>query len=1351
VVPRCDAAPIVHTAPTADPGHSALLARAEAAALAVAVSPVDARDDAEQVASEAKATGATEALVVALTAVGDACRTSYDHDAAQEALTAAIRAAARSGLAAREAAARIVRSAAHLELGNRTRAANDLRAAARLLGTKPTASLLFAQGLLADAAGNLADADRHYLAAAAHDDADHRLAAKALNNAGITALLRGDADSADRSLQRALHHADRAGDSLAGVVAHNLGWAAARRGRLADSLRRYEEAGERLRVAGMPMAEHHLGMLDVFTQLRLLPEAADAAARAAQELDRPGGALVRADALLAGAAVLLESGAVDDARRDVDAAAALATGQRRPGTVDRAALLRARCVLAAPDAPTTGDLDALLDATRRLQRRHDRQHAREGFSIAVALAVRLGDHRRARAALRSLEALATDAGVLDRLAMHHAAASVAAVAGEGEAALAHCRDGLAELDDLRLALPSAELRARASGHGRHLAGLALGLVAPAADPVTVLAWIERARSVALQASASAGSDHLPAAAARVVEDLRSVNAALALLPAEADDEARRLVTRQRALEQRLRRWSWRNTPAGRGAAAGTFEMERLRRALDTRVLVELAVVGDRIVSVVVPGVGCDAQPHVHRHPMGSSHEATDATEQVHAALRATLRTGTTGARGRRLSAAIERLDATVAAPLSRLLQHASEIVVVPPAGLQAVPWASLPSLDLAPVWVAPSAATFVRCAEQPPAPATQVLVAAGPALEHAEREVREISGIYGPDACTTIRPRRATCAAVLDALQTADVAHLVCHGSFRADNPAFSALRFADGDVTAMDLATLTTAPAVVVLAACDAGVTAPLPGEEVLGLVPTLIAAGSRAVVAPLLPVPDLETAALMAAFHRALAGGATVAAALRTARRSAPADGPEPWPPPSRSPPSAAEPYGNLTFLTGRSVACALVPVAGFQPLRHRAYAITWSAGATSDMGTWVQLTTIGALVASTSGSALATAMVAAATFAPQGLASPLGGVLADRVDRRKLFLCTLASQTMVTAVIAAVLFAGVRDPLVLSGLVLLQSSSGALGSPGMQSMLPDLVPREELTAAVALGNLGWNMGRVLGPLIAALLLPIGAGWAITANAVSFAVLWLAMLSIRRPFLPAARVRSSVGSELAQGARALVRTRSVVITVGTLVLLNFCYIPFMGLMPATARSLLERSGRPLDESTVASVTSRLMSAQGIGAILGSVMLASLIIRFRRSMVITFALISVSVLLPLHVMVPSVPVTALVLAALGAVSAITFSSFMGVVQRDAPATERGRILAWQQGAIGLTYGLGLTVHGIVADRFGLQPLYIAGGLCTLAVVVAMRRAPQWADRMDGRLEATPGLTVQPSTAAATA
>jgi len=108
----------------------------------------------------------------------------------------------------------------------------------------------------------------------------------------------------------------------------------------------------------------------------------------------------------------------------------------------------------------------------------------------------------------------------------------------------------------------------------------------------------------------------------------------------------------------------------------------------------------------------------------------------------------------------------------------------------------------------------------------------------------------------------------------------VCHGRFRAENPLFSALELADGSLTVYDLERLTRAPAVVVLSACDSGVSAVRPGDELLGLLSSLFALGTDAVVASAVPVPDLDTSALMLAFHDALGRGATAAAALGAAR---------------------------------------------------------------------------------------------------------------------------------------------------------------------------------------------------------------------------------------------------------------------------------------------------------------------------------------------------------------------------------------------------------------------------------------------------------------------------------------
>ena len=118
-------------------------------------------------------------------------------------------------------------------------------------------------------------------------------------------------------------------------------------------------------------------------------------------------------------------------------------------------------------------------------------------------------------------------------------------------------------------------------------------------------------------------------------------------------------------------------------------------------------------------------------------------------------------------------------------------------------------------------------------------------------------------------------------------------------------------------------------------------------------------------------------------------------------------------------------------------------------------------SDIGTWVQLIVVGSLIAANTGSAIQTGLVALATFAPQGIASPVGGLLADRFDRRKVFATALMVQALVTTALAVTLGLGVRTPAVLIVLILLASAAGATGAPSYSAMVPDLVPPEELMA--------------------------------------------------------------------------------------------------------------------------------------------------------------------------------------------------------------------------------------------------------------------------------------------------
>jgi CHAT domain-containing protein len=132
----------------------------------------------------------------------------------------------------------------------------------------------------------------------------------------------------------------------------------------------------------------------------------------------------------------------------------------------------------------------------------------------------------------------------------------------------------------------------------------------------------------------------------------------------------------------------------------------------------------------------------------------------------------------------------------------------------------------------------------------------------------------------TLVDDQATLSALHAHASTADVLHLACHGQFRQDNPLFSSLRLADGVLTVQDAYNLELNCRLVVLSACETGVSAITPGDELIGLVRGFFAAGAPALLVSLWPVDDDATATLMTHVYARLQQGDGVAAALRAAQ---------------------------------------------------------------------------------------------------------------------------------------------------------------------------------------------------------------------------------------------------------------------------------------------------------------------------------------------------------------------------------------------------------------------------------------------------------------------------------------
>lgn len=399
-------------------------------------------------------------------------------------------------------------------------------------------------------------------------------------------------------------------------------------------------------------------------------------------------------------------------------------------------------------------------------------------------------------------------------------------------------------------------------------------------------------------------------------------------------------------------------------------------------------------------------------------------------------------------------------------------------------------------------------------------------------------------------------------------------------------------------------------------------------------------------------------------------------------------------------------------------------FRPLRHRAVRLLWSAAVISDIGTWVQLIVVGSLVAAGTGSAVQTGLVALATFMPQGIASPLGGLLADRYDRRKVFATALMVQASVTTVLAVVLGMGVRTPAVLTALILLGSASGATGAPSYAAMQPDLVPPEELMQMVSLGVYSWNSGRVVGPLLgSAMVLAVGPAWTIGFNAFSFVVMAVAVALVRRPFRPHGS-SGTIRERLLGGMQDMRSTPGCWHALVMLGLFNFTVVPFMGLIPIYVRA-------GFDGGT--GLTGLVASAQGIGAIAGGIVVTVLATRYARSHLVGWISIGVSVSLAAYALAPSDAWVIGIATVLGGGWASMFITLSAVIQRDAPPASRGRVMSLMQATLGITYGSGLLFIGAMGDLWNLHVAFIVGAVVgLLGFWLLTLRARNWRRAIDG-------------------
>ena len=860
---------------------SDLLARAEEALAIAQGHPDRARRLASEAMAAADQAEDPEAVAVAQWALGVAAWTKEELVEARSHLVRAVEVADASGLVTRAAQARTSLLLVLASLGELTEALGQADLAGGVLSGAEAARLAGQRAIVLHRLGRHDEALVGYRRALAgvRRWGDREREARLLSNRGVLHAHRGDYRAATADLLAAERlHVELGRELSAAEVRHNLGFVASRRGDVPEALRWFDLAEAQLGAHGVSRPSRLLDRCETLLAVRLVTEARQVATAAIAGVEATGAAMDLAEARL----LLAQAALLDDDPAEAGVQAALAyeafVGQQRPGWAALARYAGLRASWAAAEAPP--DLDEAFAVAEELTAAGWVVPALDARLIAGLVALGLDRVPEATVQLRAAAA-ARSRGPADlRARAWHAEALLRRSRGDGRGAEAALRAGLRVLARNRATLGATELRVHATAHVAELDRLGTRLAVESAKPRRVLAWVERVRADFAGGARAPRPPSDPQIADRLTE-LRHVVAQLEQAGFAGEDPGR-LLRRQAALEAEVRRRTRHSTGDLAGAAAAGVGADGPRRpsvgelaaSLGERALVELVGSDGALAAVTLVG-GRARLDH-----LGPVAEVLASVERLRFGLARLARGGRSGARRAAVALVQEAsasLDRCLFDPVRRRIAD-RPLLLVPTAALHAVPWSTLPSCRGRPTVVSPSATGWWAAAtsEAPPAAGPTVLVA-GPGLDQAGPEIADLVRVH-PGA-STLEGAGATTEAFLSVAGGADLVHVAAHGRFRADNPLLSSLRLADGPLTVYDLERLGRPPHRLVLSACEAGLSAAHPGDELMGLAASLLALGSRTLVASVVPVRDSATRPLMVDLHRRLTTGASPAEALAQA----------------------------------------------------------------------------------------------------------------------------------------------------------------------------------------------------------------------------------------------------------------------------------------------------------------------------------------------------------------------------------------------------------------------------------------------------------------------------------------
>lgn len=372
---------------------------------------------------------------------------------------------------------------------------------------------------------------------------------------------------------------------------------------------------------------------------------------------------------------------------------------------------------------------------------------------------------------------------------------------------------------------------------------------------------------------------------------------------------------------------------------------------------------------------------------------------------------------------------------------------------------------------------------------------------------------------------------------------------------------------------------------------------------------------------------------------------------------------------------------------------------PLRRALFRDRWIALIISSVGTWMQDTAGTWLMTSLTTSPLLIALMQTAATLPVLLLGLPAGATADIFDRRKLLLFWQSWMLVMALILSGLTLAGWITPWLLLTLTFCLSLGGAMNNPAWQAIVPELVPRSELPAAIALNSVGFNLARALGPALGGLAIAgfsqvnQGASFVFAINAVSFiAVIFVLYQWQRQPIFVSALPTERLIGSIRTGLRYVNHTPAIkAIFIRSFAQMS-CFSAMWALLAVVARQYLKQG---------ATSYGLLNGCIGLGAILGAIILPRIRQRLSADLLLMISALICSVTLLVMAYIHYLPILMFFLIIAGIAWISTTSTLNIAIQLSAAPWVQARTLGVYQMVFQGGLAVGSIVWGLVAEQFG--------------------------------------------------